>query len=264
MNITTPTPQPKTMTSRELATVADKRHDNVMRVCRELRTLGVCPQIEETPYTVEATGQTYVQCVLNQRDSYVVMARLSPEMTGRLVDRWQELEAQVAAPAPARAGTSVADAVLIAEHISRTMRLEGAAALDITTRALAIVAPDMQPLLPGYGIDAPRGADRLLLTEGSSRVTLPLTDLLKRNGNKVSSHPVRDCNHELARLGLLEMKTRRSMSSLTGSKTYWSVTESGLAYGKNVTNPKNQRETAPHWYEDTFDKLLALVLGAAT
>lgn len=40
----------RTMTSRELAALAEKRHDNVMRVCRDLRDTGVCPQIEETPY----------------------------------------------------------------------------------------------------------------------------------------------------------------------------------------------------------------------
>ena len=64
-----------------------------MRVCRDLRDTGVCPQIEETPYIEPANGQTYMECRLNQRDSYVAMARLSPEFTARLVDRWQELEA---------------------------------------------------------------------------------------------------------------------------------------------------------------------------
>ena len=34
-----------------------------------------------------------------KRDSIVVVAQLSPEFTARLVDRWQELEAQVAKPA---------------------------------------------------------------------------------------------------------------------------------------------------------------------
>ena len=47
----------RTMSSRELATIADKRHDNVMRVCRDLRDAGVCPQIEETPYTHPQNGQ---------------------------------------------------------------------------------------------------------------------------------------------------------------------------------------------------------------
>ena len=91
-----------TMTSRELAAIADKRHDNVMRVCRDLRDSGVCPQIEETPYIEPSNEQTYTECQLNQRDSYVAMARLSPEFTARLVDRWQELEARntpVALPA---------------------------------------------------------------------------------------------------------------------------------------------------------------------
>ncbi len=75
----------RTMTSRELAALAEKRHDNVMRVCRDLRDTGVCPQIEETPYIEPANGQTYMECRLNQRDSYVAMARLSPEFTARLV-----------------------------------------------------------------------------------------------------------------------------------------------------------------------------------
>ncbi len=35
---------------------------------------------------------------LGKRDSYVIVAQLSPEFTARLVDRWQELEA-AAAPA---------------------------------------------------------------------------------------------------------------------------------------------------------------------
>jgi hypothetical protein len=48
-----------------------------------------------------------------------------------------------------------------------------------------------------------------------------------------------------------------------GTTTYWSVTDAGLAYGKNVTNPKNQRETAPHWYDDTFDALCELVRETA-
>jgi phage regulator Rha-like protein len=32
--------------------------------------------------------------MVNKRDSYVVVAQLCPEFTARLVDRWQELEAQ--------------------------------------------------------------------------------------------------------------------------------------------------------------------------
>jgi phage antirepressor YoqD-like protein len=86
------------MTSREIAELTNKRHDNVARVCRDLKADGVCPQIEETPYVHEKNGQTYLEFQLSKRDSLVLVARLSPEFTGRVVDRWMELEAQKAAP----------------------------------------------------------------------------------------------------------------------------------------------------------------------
>ena len=81
------------MTSREIAKLTGKRHDNVMSVCRQVLASGVCPEIQETPYVNQQNGQTYTECLLNKRDSLVLIARLSPEFTGKLVDRWQELEA---------------------------------------------------------------------------------------------------------------------------------------------------------------------------
>lgn len=35
---------------------------------------------------------------VSERDSYVIVAQLSPEFTGKLVDRWQELEEQAVHP----------------------------------------------------------------------------------------------------------------------------------------------------------------------
>jgi phage antirepressor YoqD-like protein len=84
----------QTMSSREIADLTNKRHDNVMQVCRSLKSEGVCPEIQETPYTNEQNGQQYMQYVLTKRDSLVLVARLSPEFTARIVDRWQELEAK--------------------------------------------------------------------------------------------------------------------------------------------------------------------------
>jgi phage antirepressor YoqD-like protein len=116
----------RTMTSRELAEIAGKRHDNVMQVCRDMRASGVCPEIQETPYTHPQNGQTYIESVLNERDSYVVMARLSPEFTGRLVDRWQQLER---ATAPAIPQTYAAALRLAAEQAEQLERQQQA--LDI-------------------------------------------------------------------------------------------------------------------------------------
>lgn len=88
-----------TMSSREIAELTGKRHDNVMTICRSIRDMGVCPEIQETPYINEQNGQTYFECRLSKRDSLVLIARISPEFTAAVVDRWQELEAKQARPA---------------------------------------------------------------------------------------------------------------------------------------------------------------------
>ncbi len=41
---------------------------------------------------IQTSGRPSKACMLCKRDSYVVVAQLSPELTARLVDRWQELE----------------------------------------------------------------------------------------------------------------------------------------------------------------------------
>lgn len=86
-----------TMSSREIAELVEKRHDNVKRTIETLVERGVIasPQIEDVqeiggnnrPYTTQAYR-------IGKRDSYVIVAQLSPEFTARLVDRWQELESK--------------------------------------------------------------------------------------------------------------------------------------------------------------------------
>lgn len=83
------------MTSREIAAVVEKRHDNVKRTIETLAINGVivCPQIEDEQ-SADSMGRTRTESVylIGKRDSYVIVAQLSPEFTARLVDRWQELE----------------------------------------------------------------------------------------------------------------------------------------------------------------------------
>lgn len=87
-----------TMSSREIADLVEKRHDNVLRTIENLLARGTIalPQLEEVQN--DGPGPKMVrQYRVGKRDSYVIVAQLSPEFTARLVDRWQELEA--AAPA---------------------------------------------------------------------------------------------------------------------------------------------------------------------
>jgi len=91
-----------TMSSREIAELVEKRHDNVKRTIETLVERGVIarPQIED----VRETGGNRREYVtqeyrVGKRDSFVIVAQLSPEFTARLVDRWQELEEKVSQPA---------------------------------------------------------------------------------------------------------------------------------------------------------------------
>ncbi|WP_434558043.1 Rha family transcriptional regulator [Pseudomonas sp. Z4-20] len=86
-----------TMSSQEVAELVGKRHDNVKRTIETLveRKTIQLPQIEEVKNHLGQTVEQYQVC---KRDSFVVVAQLSPEFTAALVDRWQALEEQVARP----------------------------------------------------------------------------------------------------------------------------------------------------------------------
>lgn len=107
--------------------------------------------------------------------------------------------------------------------------------------------------LPAYTVDAPDGS-----TTGSSEPTASLSSLLKENGIKFSA---RSYNTLLRDAGLLEQRTRKSAAG--SAKVFWSITERGLKYGKNITNPQNLRETQPHWYVSRFDALHNEVMALA-
>ncbi|AQG98320.1 hypothetical protein A9R05_05400 [Burkholderia sp. KK1] len=107
--------------------------------------------------------------------------------------------------------------------------------------------------LPSYVVDSAPDS-----TLGSSMETKPLTDLLIAHGIAISP---RTYNRLLADAGMQAERTRRSTSSraVNGTKRFWAITEAGLVYGKNITNPNSPRETQPHWYVERFTDLHALV-----
>ena len=80
-----------TMSSQQIADLVNSRHDSVRRTIERLAEKGVI----QLPPLVEVKnhlGQTVWLFQVCKRDSFVVVAQLSPEFTAALVDRWQELE----------------------------------------------------------------------------------------------------------------------------------------------------------------------------
>ncbi|SDP09343.1 Rha family transcriptional regulator [Phyllobacterium sp. OV277] len=94
--------KPATMTSQEMAELVDKRHDNVKRAIETLASQGTIqrPQIEDVR---NHRGQLVAVYLMGERDSYVVVAQLSPEFTASLVDYWQAHKTQVRLPTTAEA-----------------------------------------------------------------------------------------------------------------------------------------------------------------
>ncbi|WP_347365071.1 phage antirepressor KilAC domain-containing protein [Vibrio vulnificus] len=133
-----------TMSSREIATLTGKDHKNVLRLIRSLIDGQVLvAQIE--PLKFEYRGQWFDYFELNKRDSLIVVARLSPEFTAAVVDRWQELESKTALSVP----TTFAEALQLAANQAKE--------LESRNHQLALAAPKVE------FADAIAGADKGVL-----------------------------------------------------------------------------------------------------
>lgn len=141
----------KTMSSREIAIMTDKQHSKVMRTIEDLLDKGVAKMATLTPYVNEQNGQSYNEYRLDKRDSLVLVARLSPEFTAAIVDRWQELEAkQVETPEQLMARALISAQSVIAskdaqiEAAQPAIRLESAISNDDSTLSMTEAGKKLQ------------------------------------------------------------------------------------------------------------------------
>lgn len=89
------------MTSLQIAELVESRHDKVKQSIERLAARDVIqlPSVGEVQDNQSLSPNNKKKVYVfsgdqGKRDSIVVVAQLSPEFTARLVDRWQELEAQ--------------------------------------------------------------------------------------------------------------------------------------------------------------------------
>lgn len=83
--------QQMTMSSREIASLVQSKHGDVKRSAERLAAGGLLTApLAQFDFT--HNGNVYQEYRFNKRDSLVIVARLSPEFTAAVVDRWQELE----------------------------------------------------------------------------------------------------------------------------------------------------------------------------
>jgi len=125
-SLTTITAENATMSSREIAELVESRHDDVKRSIERLAKAGVItlPPMAEVS-NPGAGPKTIMVYQIGKRDSYVIVAQLSPAFTARLVDRWQELEAAQQVDARTALSDPSALRTLLLAHIDREIALEG-------------------------------------------------------------------------------------------------------------------------------------------
>lgn len=117
-----------TMTSREIAELTGKRHDHVMADIRNmLKSLGVdAPAFSGTYKT--AQGNEYQLFNLPKRETLILVSGYSVELRARIIDRWQELEAQQNPQLPQTYAEALLEAGRLALEVEeKTKQLERAA-----------------------------------------------------------------------------------------------------------------------------------------
>jgi phage regulator Rha-like protein len=226
-----------TMSSREIAELTGKTHGNVKRVMESLLDESVINFYQNDKKSV-GRGRPSIIYHVSKRDSYVVVAQLSPKFTGRLVDRWQELE----------------------EHVSLDHKTPALPQMDAQIKILEsfgkITNMSETSLIRAYSIiGASNGVDtKFLPSYTDEKLTRSLSELLKLSGSDLSATKA---NKILLDLCYLQKLTRPGTGKSV--KEFWSITASGLRYGKNETSVQNDKETQPRWYEETFGELLSLI-----
>lgn len=119
-------PEP-TMTSLEIADLVEARHDSARRTIERLAERGVItlPPLVEKPTNGRPSLVYVFSGEQGKRDSYVVVAQLSPEFTARLVDRWQELEAKRQADPIAILNDPAAMRGILLSYTEKVLELQG-------------------------------------------------------------------------------------------------------------------------------------------
>lgn len=122
-----------TMSSLDISELVNSRHTDVRRSIERLMQKGV---ISAAPMAfldnINGLGKsvkvkTYL---LGKRDSYVVVAQLSPEFTGALVDRWQELESGISSTALPSNYKEALIALVVAEEEKERLSIERDRAIE--------------------------------------------------------------------------------------------------------------------------------------
>lgn len=238
-----------TMSSREIAKLTGKAHKHVLSDIRSMLKELEIDWADCSAQYQDSTGRSLPCFNLNRELSDTLLTGYSAKMRLAVIRRWHELEKQQGAREQVMLnGTKVVGELAILECFTRLLKPAPSSQVMMLNQIAANNGLDAK-FLPGYAVDAAPDA-----VGGSSMPTKAVSALIKDNA---ISSTAPGFNRALAAHGFL--KTMQRKNSKQETVEFWSVTEKGLAYGKNLTSPQCPRETQPHWYVDRFVELAKLV-----
>ena len=208
----------KVMTSREIAELTGKRHDNVMRdidtlvesISSELRN-----GFKSTTYT-DGGGRSYRMFELDRDSTYCLVAGYDANARMRIIKRWQELEVN-AVSLPSH-GDSRLDAQKTFEAYFKVCQIIG---LDPNASAVSASNAVVKEL----GINLLEAVGQQKLPSPSNSVTLTPTDI----GKSIGMTPIA-VNKKLEGLGLQDRVNNT-----------WIPTEKGKRHGARVIDSSKRR-----------------------
>lgn len=124
-----------TMTSREIAELTGKEHKNVLADIRDMLAALSLDTADFSAVYLSENGQYYDCFKLPERECLILVSGYSIAMRAKIIDRWQELEAEKAAPA-APATLSRMDILKLAME-SEQRALEAEEQLKLAAPAIA-------------------------------------------------------------------------------------------------------------------------------
>lgn len=234
----------KTMSSLEIAELAGKQHNDVLKAIRAMES--AWEKVTKGKFSLseykDSTGRTLPCYELNYQECMYIASKFNDETRAKLVLRWDALETGKAEPIFTSVKTevntqpSIKDKIAVAKFLSSYLNLNDSSKLIIAksiAEPLGLPTPDYTP---------------------SKGIVKSATELLKEKGLSISAQAF---NQRAIQKGFLcEMKRKSSHGK---DKPFKSITESGLLYGENQVNPNNPKSTQPLWYEDKFIELLGLL-----
>ncbi|WNN42777.1 Rha family transcriptional regulator [Winslowiella toletana] len=179
-----------TMSSLDIAELVKSRHSDVRRSIERLMQKGIISgapmafveNINNLGKSVKV--KTYHLC---KRDSYVVVAQLSPEFTGALVDRWQELESGVYSPALPSSYKEALIALVVAEEEKEKLSIERDRAIETK----AWIGEKREATAMATASVAVREKNKLAERMGEGRKFAAIIPVEKKTGREFKWQPLR-------------------------------------------------------------------------